>query len=195
MWLVVDDGRRRWRPASRARRARRRSGAASTLTSQAVAGEKVYADHCAKCHGQDLAGIERAPALAGLDLRSTMARRHAHETVRTRRGDAARGTQEPHREAVRRHPGVSAEGERLSRRADAARARPARARRRERPRQARTSLRRRSSGRPTAATSPACGTRRSTRSTRTTSRSCGSPGGSARIRSGRGRTCSTRRRR
>ena len=34
--------------------------------SQAVAGEKVYADYCAKCHGQDLAGIERSPALAGL---------------------------------------------------------------------------------------------------------------------------------
>ena len=36
------------------------------LASQAVSGEKVYADYCAKCHGQDLAGIERASALAGL---------------------------------------------------------------------------------------------------------------------------------
>jgi len=33
--------------------------------SQAAAGEKLYANHCAKCHGQDLAGIERAAALAG----------------------------------------------------------------------------------------------------------------------------------
>ena len=33
---------------------------------QAASGETVYAAYCAKCHGQDLAGIERAPALAGL---------------------------------------------------------------------------------------------------------------------------------
>ena len=32
---------------------------------QAAAGEKIYVDRCASCHGADLAGIERAPALAG----------------------------------------------------------------------------------------------------------------------------------
>jgi mono/diheme cytochrome c family protein len=34
-------------------------------TEQAVAGEKVYFEQCASCHGDDLAGRERAPALAG----------------------------------------------------------------------------------------------------------------------------------
>src|SRR5687767_15865677 len=32
---------------------------------QAAAGEKVYFEKCASCHGPDLGGIERAPALAG----------------------------------------------------------------------------------------------------------------------------------
>ena len=32
---------------------------------QATAGEASYGDHCANCHGDDLAGIERAPAVAG----------------------------------------------------------------------------------------------------------------------------------
>jgi S-disulfanyl-L-cysteine oxidoreductase SoxD len=32
---------------------------------QAAAGEKIYFDRCASCHGDDLAGIERAPALTG----------------------------------------------------------------------------------------------------------------------------------
>lgn len=32
---------------------------------QAAAGEKIYFDRCAMCHGDDLAGLERAPALAG----------------------------------------------------------------------------------------------------------------------------------
>ena len=32
---------------------------------QAAAGEKVYFEKCASCHGPDLAGIERAPALTG----------------------------------------------------------------------------------------------------------------------------------
>lgn len=32
---------------------------------QATAGEKVYFEKCASCHGDDLAGRERAPALAG----------------------------------------------------------------------------------------------------------------------------------
>jgi quinoprotein glucose dehydrogenase len=32
---------------------------------QAAAGEKIYFEKCASCHGPDLAGIERAPALAG----------------------------------------------------------------------------------------------------------------------------------
>src|SRR5688572_18824839 len=32
---------------------------------QAVAGEKIYFARCASCHGDDLGGIERAPALAG----------------------------------------------------------------------------------------------------------------------------------
>jgi quinoprotein glucose dehydrogenase len=34
-------------------------------TAQAAAGEKVYGDKCASCHGADLGGVERAPALAG----------------------------------------------------------------------------------------------------------------------------------
>ena len=32
---------------------------------QADAGEKIYFARCASCHGDDLGGIERAPALAG----------------------------------------------------------------------------------------------------------------------------------
>jgi S-disulfanyl-L-cysteine oxidoreductase SoxD len=32
---------------------------------QAAAGEKIYFARCAMCHGDDLAGLERAPALAG----------------------------------------------------------------------------------------------------------------------------------
>jgi mono/diheme cytochrome c family protein len=34
-------------------------------TEQAAAGEKTYYARCSMCHGDDLAGIERAPALAG----------------------------------------------------------------------------------------------------------------------------------
>jgi quinoprotein glucose dehydrogenase len=34
-------------------------------TAQAAAGETIYGEKCASCHGPDLAGIERAPALAG----------------------------------------------------------------------------------------------------------------------------------
>jgi quinoprotein glucose dehydrogenase len=33
--------------------------------SQAAAGQPLYAEHCAKCHGADLGGVEQAPALAG----------------------------------------------------------------------------------------------------------------------------------
>lgn len=32
---------------------------------QAAVGEKIYFDRCASCHGDDLAGVERAPAVAG----------------------------------------------------------------------------------------------------------------------------------
>ena len=32
---------------------------------QAAAGEKIYFETCASCHGPDLGGIERAPALGG----------------------------------------------------------------------------------------------------------------------------------
>jgi mono/diheme cytochrome c family protein len=32
---------------------------------QAAAGEKIYYARCATCHGDDLGGIERAPALSG----------------------------------------------------------------------------------------------------------------------------------
>jgi len=32
---------------------------------QAAAGEELYFAGCARCHGDDLAGLERAPALAG----------------------------------------------------------------------------------------------------------------------------------
>jgi mono/diheme cytochrome c family protein len=34
-------------------------------TAQAAAGEKVYFDRCSTCHGDELEGRERAPALAG----------------------------------------------------------------------------------------------------------------------------------
>lgn len=34
-------------------------------TKQAEAGEKIYFDRCASCHGDDLAGRERSPALSG----------------------------------------------------------------------------------------------------------------------------------
>ena len=34
-------------------------------TEQAARGEKLYADNCASCHGDTLAGVEMAPALAG----------------------------------------------------------------------------------------------------------------------------------
>ena len=43
-----------------------RSSASGVYTAeQASAGEKIYFDTCAMCHGGDLSGIERAPALAG----------------------------------------------------------------------------------------------------------------------------------
>ncbi|HEY7186845.1 MAG TPA: PQQ-binding-like beta-propeller repeat protein [Vicinamibacterales bacterium] len=43
-----------------------RSSASGVYTAdQASAGEKIYFDKCATCHGADLAGVERAPALAG----------------------------------------------------------------------------------------------------------------------------------
>jgi mono/diheme cytochrome c family protein len=32
---------------------------------QAARGEKLYADNCAKCHGESLGGVEMAPPLAG----------------------------------------------------------------------------------------------------------------------------------
>lgn len=34
-------------------------------SAQAAAGEELYFAACARCHGDDLAGLERAPALAG----------------------------------------------------------------------------------------------------------------------------------
>jgi S-disulfanyl-L-cysteine oxidoreductase SoxD len=34
-------------------------------TKQAEAGEKIYFERCASCHGDDLAGRERSPALSG----------------------------------------------------------------------------------------------------------------------------------
>ena len=33
---------------------------------QAAAGEKIYYDRCALCHGDDLGGVEKAPALVGI---------------------------------------------------------------------------------------------------------------------------------
>ena len=38
---------------------------------QAKAGEVVYATSCAECHGEDLAGIEQAPALVGTAFAQT----------------------------------------------------------------------------------------------------------------------------
>jgi mono/diheme cytochrome c family protein len=38
---------------------------------QADAGEKIYFARCASCHGDDLGGIERAPALAGASFLET----------------------------------------------------------------------------------------------------------------------------
>src|SRR5437870_2881337 len=43
----------------------RSSGGGVYTAQQAAAGEKIYVDRCASCHGADLGGIERAPALAG----------------------------------------------------------------------------------------------------------------------------------
>src|SRR6187200_185142 len=43
----------------------RSTGSGVYTAEQAAAGEKIYVDKCASCHGPDLAGIERAPALAG----------------------------------------------------------------------------------------------------------------------------------
>jgi mono/diheme cytochrome c family protein len=34
-------------------------------TDQAMAGEKIYYARCSTCHGDELGGVERAPALAG----------------------------------------------------------------------------------------------------------------------------------
>ena len=46
--------------------AQSRSSWSGVYTSaQAEAGEKIYYARCSMCHGDDLAGIERAPALAG----------------------------------------------------------------------------------------------------------------------------------
>src|SRR3954469_5619026 len=43
-----------------------RSSASGVYTAaQASAGEKIYFDKCATCHGDDLGGRERAPALTG----------------------------------------------------------------------------------------------------------------------------------
>src|SRR6185369_1108632 len=38
---------------------------------QAAAGEKVYFDHCSTCHGDDMAGIEKAPPLVGAAFRES----------------------------------------------------------------------------------------------------------------------------
>jgi quinoprotein glucose dehydrogenase len=43
----------------------RSSGSGIYTAAQAAAGEKIYFEKCASCHGADLAGIERAPALTG----------------------------------------------------------------------------------------------------------------------------------
>ncbi len=43
----------------------RSSGSGIYTAAQAMAGEKIYFDKCASCHGADLGGVERAPALAG----------------------------------------------------------------------------------------------------------------------------------
>ena len=43
----------------------RTAGSGVYTTQQATAGEKIYFEKCAGCHGADLTGIERAPALVG----------------------------------------------------------------------------------------------------------------------------------
>jgi mono/diheme cytochrome c family protein len=54
-----------------ARQARQADAPATSVWSgvytneQATAGEQIYFEQCASCHGDDLAGRERAPALAG----------------------------------------------------------------------------------------------------------------------------------
>src|SRR6186713_675549 len=49
-----------------AQQAPARSSASGVYSAeQASAGEKVYFENCASCHGADLGGIERAPALTG----------------------------------------------------------------------------------------------------------------------------------
>ena len=48
-----------------AQQAARPSSSGVYTAAQAAAGEKVYFDKCAACHGDDLGGRERAPALSG----------------------------------------------------------------------------------------------------------------------------------
>ena len=48
-----------------AQQASRSSWSGVYTAEQAAAGEKLYFEKCASCHGADLAGIERAPALTG----------------------------------------------------------------------------------------------------------------------------------
>jgi S-disulfanyl-L-cysteine oxidoreductase SoxD len=40
-------------------------------TEQASRGEKIYAERCARCHGDGLQGVESAPALTGVTFYST----------------------------------------------------------------------------------------------------------------------------
>jgi mono/diheme cytochrome c family protein len=61
MWLAV--GVLTW--VALAAAAPRSTSAGVYTDEQALAGEKVYYARCSSCHGEDLAGIERAPALAG----------------------------------------------------------------------------------------------------------------------------------
>jgi mono/diheme cytochrome c family protein len=57
-------------------RAMGQAGAASVLAGayteeQAVRGRALYYEHCLQCHGETLAGVDKAPALAGPQFGST----------------------------------------------------------------------------------------------------------------------------
>ena len=90
-------------------------------SAQATTGADLYEGKCAECHGDDLEGRERAPALAG----GTFAQRWDRATLKTlferveamppdRPGGAA------HRKTERRSPGVSVERQQRPRGSDAA---------------------------------------------------------------------------
>ena len=170
---------------------------------QARQGGVLYAAHCAQCHGQDLAGVEQAPALAGAAFRekwkgATLDRLFDRVvSMPPAQPNSLSGNQYADilaylLSANALPAGTAALAADRSALANVvfnaaplalagpARREPERCRSRTGASGAPRPGRRGChpwSGRPMAATSPARATRRSTRSTSTTSRNCRSPGG------------------